>query len=634
MASVLEDFVVRLGFKVDQDQLAKFKHSVAGLSKTMVGVGAAIAAGIVNASKEAHQLIVTTSRTNTSITGLKTLRDAFKQVSNDASGADQAVQTLATNLKKFPDYAKFIEQTIPGVSVMDKKTGKLRDMADVIRDISDQAQKMEEHEARAALAAMGFNEAAIDTLLDKDFPGLYDKLYEKNLKLTKGLEDNAARLKKIDDAYNRFWSVLSHGSTSILGKIVEATDLDKDAEAAVDHTEKSLNRIGNFVDGWKKEGDYRATARAAWDSVTKMDTNARRKAAWTDDQIKFYAELTEQPIEKVRKEVEEARKRVAELDRINATRAQKAQEARKQSISLLEQISKNTDPESQMQIPGGKMTPVPLSQRVGEVKPGAPPTGSRKDRIMKAVSILKNQEGFTDEQAAGFVGVLLAESNLDPTARRKGGSDSGLLQWTGKERQASFWRTHARLYSPEKSAQYGGDILKVPLEEQLRVAANERPEIIKKLKRQKTVDQAVYVTMMGLQNGSPSGLATVEGVDRAFSPFGNSWEKMYAQRLRHGLTTYDLLKSQPKPKPKPPEDPAAYTPPSKADIKGVLKHAWNNRDKPVEGKKVSDAGATVNISNIFNGAADPEKVQDAVEDGIKTAYDRIGARYSVNASFG
>lgn len=625
MASVLEDFIVRLGFKVNGDQLAKFKHSVSNLNKTVAGIGGALSAALIKVSYDAKELVTTVSRTNTSITGMKSLEQSFERVGGSADQARQVVNKLAQDLKKNPEAWKAYEEAFPGVKFFDEKTGKLRDLSKVVVDIAASAQKMTEQEARAKFETFGLAGAS-DTLLDKNLPKYFDDAYKANYKLGEGLEKNADKLKKFNDNFERAKNAMTISLQSLMGELADATDADKAAGKVADYTERELPRqvkgVGNFVRNWAKpEGDYRIKLREAVNAVFKNEDDTRQKAKWGDDQIKLMAELWGKPVEDVRKEVEEAKKKVAEWDRINEIRAEKAYGAQKQANTFLETIAKNTDPKLlSNDVLGGLAAGAP-GVTLDALKPKPKATGGSNDealfqRQMKAYDFFVNKKKYTPEQAAGMIGVLTAESKLDPTAQRKGGTDTGIGQWIAT-RQPEFWKTHASIFGAEKSASYGGDIKKVPLEEQLEVWEAERPVATAILKQQRTSQGAVDIALRGIENGHKRGLATPEQIDRAYAPFGNSYQAQFITRYSEAVNFQRRLESSMK-------NPGAHE-------NAVRENAVKGEKAP---KQVSDAGNSVTINNIFNGATDPDKVQDAVEDGIKTAYDRIGARYSVNASFG
>lgn len=81
MATVLEGFLVSLGFDIDKDELAKFNTTVAeagrrfmSIGKAAVGAGVAIGAAFAKSAAEVNDLYKVSNNTGTSISGLMSLK--------------------------------------------------------------------------------------------------------------------------------------------------------------------------------------------------------------------------------------------------------------------------------------------------------------------------------------------------------------------------------------------------------------------------------------------------------------------------------------------------------------------------------------------------------------------------------
>ena len=77
MATVLEGFLVSLGFNVDKNELAKFNTTIAeanrrfmSIGKAAVGAGVAIGAAFAKSTSEVNNLYKISNNTGTSISGL------------------------------------------------------------------------------------------------------------------------------------------------------------------------------------------------------------------------------------------------------------------------------------------------------------------------------------------------------------------------------------------------------------------------------------------------------------------------------------------------------------------------------------------------------------------------------------
>lgn len=692
MSSVLDDFIVRLGFKVEQDQLAKFKNSLSGIRKLApVAVMGAFANELLRASKEAKELVNITTHTNTSITGLSSLERVFYRITNSAEGARGAVESLSRTFKEADpkSLGAAISKAFPGVQSFDKN-GKLRDMSMIIRDISESAQKMKRSEAYFKLENLGFSKGTIDALLDKRFVKQFDEIYKEQYKLSEELEKNAARMEKVANSWERIINTLKTGTNNGLAEFLGITQIedfiDRFSIWLTEQYPLSIKRFNSFIAGWMPGQKYWQTVERFMDwtaKTAKTAVNAPLEhtrapvydmATWDDARIKKEAEENNQPEEEVRLEVERAKRLVAEWKKQEDERAKKAADTSRQSKSLLEKISDYTSsipaftglftpaqaggvPAGGVQGggPGAAQTPVPAGQAprggvpiptgaTGPARAFAP--GAREERVREAYAVLK-EEGFTDEAAAGGIGVLLAESNLDPTAKRAGGTDTGVAQWIAN-RQPKFWQTYEEINGKGSAAKFGGDIRNVPMRDQIKVWVRERPEITKRMKNARTVEEATYFALMGYENGSGKDLATVEAVNKAYKPFGYGFDEMYTRRLSLAGRAYKTIKAPPRAqKPAAPAAPApgkpvaasggpseSYMPPERADIMGVLAYALKrNREDAKGAADKPAAGNTVSIQNVFNGPADPAKVQEAVEVAIEEAGRKAGSRYSRAANW-
>lgn len=126
-------------------------------------------------------------------------------------------------------------------------------------------------------------------------------------------------------------------------------------------------------------------------------------------------------------------------------------------------------------------------------------------------------KGLTPEQASGFAGNFLAESDLNAAAinqaeKKKGykGYGRGIAQWSN-ERIQQFKEF------------IGKNIEDASLEEQLEFVwyeVQQRPELLSQLSKAITSEEAADLVYRGYENGSTAGLATPEQLIRSY---GNAW---------------------------------------------------------------------------------------------------------------
>ena len=117
--------------------------------------------------------------------------------------------------------------------------------------------------------------------------------------------------------------------------------------------------------------------------------------------------------------------------------------------------------------------------------------------MQRAMGYLMSKD-MSQTGAAAMVGVLFAESGLDPTihARMKGDTGEGIAQWTDNKsgsRKNVFWNTLERIEAGARKKY--GSISKVPLERQLDVVLNERPEITRAISDADTLERATDIML-------------------------------------------------------------------------------------------------------------------------------------------
>ena len=231
MATVLDDLLVRLGFKIDQDGLAKFKLAVGGVTKIAALAAsqvAAIGASAIAASYDTRKFINVATHTNTSITGLKTLERTFERITGNAQSARGAVSALAESFKKYDPvrYGEAIQRAFPNVKAFDKN-GNLRDMTMLVREIAEAAQKLPTNEAKARFRWLGFGDDVQNALLDKRFIKSFDEIYKEEIKLNAQTEKYAEKMERVANAWDRVLNTLEKASKNSLAEFIGITDLDE-----------------------------------------------------------------------------------------------------------------------------------------------------------------------------------------------------------------------------------------------------------------------------------------------------------------------------------------------------------------------------------------------------------------------
>lgn len=167
-----------------------------------------------------------------------------------------------------------------------------------------------------------------------------------------------------------------------------------------------------------------------------------------------------------------------------------------------------------------------------------------EQRIQYVMNFLQSS-GFTAEQAAGMTGVLIAESNLDPTAvnkmeEKKFGfhkAGKGIAQWSNS-RNDDFINWY--------KANYGKDKVypnQASLEAQLKFMLFEmagRTAFMDAMKQVNHPDQAADIMLRGYENGGPNKLASKADIDKTYAKYNNGYDKQYLTRVGHARDVYAL----------------------------------------------------------------------------------------------
>ena len=229
MASVIEGFLVSLGFQIDKDAYARFTASVEDAGKRMRGFATktvaattALTAAWTKTSSEISKSYQLSQATGASIKGISALRLAVQAVGGDASALDRTLQEMATRLMTMPGYAEQI-QAVFGVSMVDA-TGKTRDMADVLADIAVSMQKIDPAMAASAASATGLG-AVWQQLIDKRFPLELERARKATAELGETLDDSAKSSTDLMNAFNEALSAMKLSVMSFVGDLNKKFDI-------------------------------------------------------------------------------------------------------------------------------------------------------------------------------------------------------------------------------------------------------------------------------------------------------------------------------------------------------------------------------------------------------------------------
>lgn len=181
-ASILKEFLVSLGFKVDTSSEGKFKESIGNATKQMVEFGAAVTAvaadalaDITKIAGSLEDLYFASQRTKASGENIKAFGYAVSQLGGSAEGASSSLESLARNMRNSPGYAGMLE----GMGVHTKDTnGQLRDTVDIMGDLGKSLASMPYYRANAYANSLGIDEKTLMAMRDGSLTAQMQKYKE------------------------------------------------------------------------------------------------------------------------------------------------------------------------------------------------------------------------------------------------------------------------------------------------------------------------------------------------------------------------------------------------------------------------------------------------------------------------
>lgn len=158
----MRDFLVSLGFDVDESGAKKFSETLGAVTATALKAGVAVesaAAAIIGftaqISKGLDDLYWQAQRTGATANSIKSLGYAVKQAGGDINGFNQSVERLGAFLRNTPGGEGFLKNI--GVQTRDAN-GNLRDTASLVALVGDRLSKMPMYRATAFGQALGIDE--------------------------------------------------------------------------------------------------------------------------------------------------------------------------------------------------------------------------------------------------------------------------------------------------------------------------------------------------------------------------------------------------------------------------------------------------------------------------------------------
>ena len=161
-AETLKDFLISLGFKVDEAGARKFDAVVAGITLKAIELGVKVEAAALSvvafAAKIASgldDLYWASQRTGATVEGIKQIGYAVSQVGGSVDGARGSLENLARFMRNNPGAEGFLNRL--GVQTRDA-SGNMRDMATIFTGVGQRLSSMPYYRANQYAQMLGLDE--------------------------------------------------------------------------------------------------------------------------------------------------------------------------------------------------------------------------------------------------------------------------------------------------------------------------------------------------------------------------------------------------------------------------------------------------------------------------------------------
>lgn len=475
-AETIKEFLVGLGVKVDEAGLSKFENSITKLTKSAFGLGAAIAGvaaavdyGVRRMSQRMESLYYASERTGATAENIQALGYAFSKAGGQAEDALSVLEGIGSFLRSSPGSESYLQRM--GVPTRDE-ANHLRDTSEMLSDLSqrfrDMAQAGKFAQAKSYASVLGISEPQLLVMMRglDQFSSEYHEMYRRA-----GVDaDQAARnsvkfqneLRTIGAAFGIVWDKIM---TRVLGSDLSAMTrvrgyvLDHYTEI-VDGVEYLLNKLADigewFIRGFKaaKSGQFFAWMRDEWGDL--MRWVSQQWAAHGDGVLSVFSAvmtwlhdaffgLVEDVADYMGRRIEAAiYDAVPEFIR---TRIGMGSLPESGEIERLQEELRAKERREQLQAAkdaiGGAferaLNAIIPAANASEIPPAVSGAAASVDKVRAAMDFFTSR-GLSAAQAAGIVGNLQQESQLNPNARGDGGAARGIAQWH-PDRQAGMGET-------------------------------------------------------------------------------------------------------------------------------------------------------------------------------------------------
>jgi hypothetical protein len=395
-ADIIKEFLVSLGFKVDQKGLKGFTESVDGatqavetLVKTVAGAALAMGGVVTAFAHSLDQVYFASKRVNENASDITAFGKAAKNFGVDANEAAGNIENFAAKLRNQPGFEGWLQ----ALGINTRNNGVLRDTADLMLDMGRALEKYPQYMRSQYAAQAGMSERMMLALTDPRFGGEFSR--------QQGLVGN---IDAAADVTRKFNAVIQDLETNIQKALLPALtslskamgdDMEKASKWFIENGDKVTQTVNTFTE---------ATINAAKVIFPILSAIGE---GWSN--IFSWVKATGDAINNI----------------LPSSWKDKIGEG---TDWLFNKLGIGDAVYGMATGTGGGKTPTDnILNR--------PNTTTQADK--EALVGMFMRYGWSREQASGIVANLLAESGFNPNAVGDGGKAYGIAQWH-PDRQAAF----------------------------------------------------------------------------------------------------------------------------------------------------------------------------------------------------
>ncbi|KVT95616.1 hypothetical protein [Burkholderia ubonensis] len=256
---VIREFLVALGFKVDEKGLKKFKEGVEDTTKgvkqlitTISGAALTVSAGVAAFASKLERLYFVAQRTGASATSLRGFEFAARNMGVSAEAATGTIENLARFLRNNPAGEGYLATL--GVQTRNAN-GELRDTVDIMSDLGGALAKKPTWLASQYGNILGIDENLMLAMRNGDFEKLLKQYREmsKTTGLDKAADDSHRFMTQLRGLGTTFENLGIRVEGAMLQKI--GPQLDRFQKWMDEHGEQIANRIADIANAVLKAAE-------------------------------------------------------------------------------------------------------------------------------------------------------------------------------------------------------------------------------------------------------------------------------------------------------------------------------------------------------------------------------------------